>query len=431
MIEADLGSVVVRPIVPAEEGMWDSLMSRHHYLGFNSLVGNSLKYVALLEGQCVALLGWAASAFMCAPRDRWIGWSREQQWSRLRYVVNNQRFLILPGIRVRNLASRILALNARRLSADWEAVFGYTVVLAETFVDHNLFSGTCYRAAGWQALGRTRGFGRNGQKYYHHGRSKTILVRQLRSDARDLLTALFNPPDLRGTEGVVNLNKVSIRGKGGLWDRLNSLKDPRKRRGIRHNQVCILAVAICAVLAGARSFCAIGEWAQELSQKQLQRLGCRFHEDKKVYIPPSEPTIRRMLQTVNAGALDRIINEWLAEHGDAEAVAVDGKTLRGARREGGRLHLMSALLHKQGVVVSQKEVDSKTNEISVFEPLLDSVDLEGKVVTADAMHAQKGHATYLVEKKKADYLFTVKRNQRGLLADMEALEEDDFSPSAY
>jgi len=92
---------------------------------------------------------------------------------------------------------------------------------------------------------------------------------------------------------------------------------------------------------------------------------------------------------------------------------------------------MASFLHKKGVVLSQQEVDGKTNEIKAFRPTLDPVDLEGRVVTADAMHAQKDHASYLVEQKKADYLFTVKANQKTLLEDIKMLGEDDFSPSAH
>ncbi len=429
MQKVDLSSLFVRPIKPEEEDTWDELMSRHHYLGFNRLVGKSLKYVALLHGKWVALIGWATSAFKCAPRDQWIGWSAQQQYRRLKYVVNNQRFLILPGVRIRNLASKTLALNVRRLSGDWGAVFAHPVVLAETFVDQKRFSGTCYRAAGWKALGRTRGFGYRSGKYYYHGQTKTILVRSLRPDARELLSAFFLSPELKGDEWSVDLNQLRIRGPDGLWERLQRLKDPRKARGIRHDQTCILAVAVCAVLSGARSFVAMGEWVQSLSQKQLQRLGCRYHEDKRRYIPPSEPTIRRMLQTIDAYQVDETISTWLDSHSEGDAISVDGKTLRGARgRNGQPLHLMAALLHKEGVVVSQKEVGDKTNEIKAFQPTLRPLDLEGKVVTADAMHAQKEHASYLVQRKGADYLFTVKGNQKSLLQDIKMLQKDDFFP---
>jgi len=105
----------------------------------------------------LALLGWCAGAFKVGVRDRWIGWAREQQWRRLPLVANNCRFLVPPRGRVPNLASRALALSARRLSADMEARFGHPVLLAETFVDPSRFRGVCYRAAGWGEVGATRG----------------------------------------------------------------------------------------------------------------------------------------------------------------------------------------------------------------------------------------------------------------------------------
>jgi len=110
-------------------------MAAYHYLGFKHLVGESTRYVALLEEQWIALLGWSSAAFKSAPRDQWIGWSEEQRPQRLKFLANNSRYLILPGILVKNLASKTLALNLKHLSADWLADYGHPVLLAETFVD--------------------------------------------------------------------------------------------------------------------------------------------------------------------------------------------------------------------------------------------------------------------------------------------------------
>jgi len=432
LIEADLGELAVRPIQAYEEGAWNCLMAAHHYLGFQQLVGESLKYVAELEGRWMALLGWCTAAFKCGPRDKWIGWVPEQQWQRLKFVANNQRFLILPDVRVKNLASKALALNAKRLSGDWEGIYGHPVVLAETFVDQTRFAGTCYLAAGWSALGLTRGFGRNGGRYFHHGNPKTVLVKHLHPGATALLSAAFLPPELMAKEAAVDLNQVAIQEKGGLLAALAKLKDPRKRRGIRHSQISILAVAVCACLSGARSYAAIGEWAAALPQDLLRRLGCKWHEDKRRYIPPSEPTLRRTLQSVDADELDRLTGDWLSSQCGGDAVAMDGKTLRGSRGADGRpVHLFAALLHKEGAVIAQRAVDQKSNEITAVRPLLEPLDLRGKVVTADAMHAQKEHARFLVEEKGADYVFTVKGNQGNLLRDIQDLGPEDFSPHIH
>lgn len=425
----DLRQLNVRPVYPQESERWDQLMTAHHYLGHHHLVGKSLKYVAVLGNEWVALLGWASPAFKCGARDRWIGWTQEQQWQRLKYVVNNVRFLILPGVRIANLASRALALNCKRLSADWVTVYGHPVVLAETFVDPERFVGTCYRAANWRLLGQTLGYGRNAGKYYYHGQHKTVWVYPLHRKARQLLTAPFLAPALEGRVGIMDINQAVIEQPGGLLQRFTQLIDVRKRRGVRHPWAPVFAVATCAILSGADGFRAIGEWAQSLSQENLKRLGCRFSERKGRYEAPSEPTIRRSLQSVDAQRLDTVINEWIGEQTSANAIAVDGKAVRGAKGANGQpLVLFSALLHREGVVVAQREVDSKHNEITEFQPLLEPLDLKGKVITADALHTQVEHAKYLKKQKKADYVFTVKGNQQTLLSDIQALDDDDFSP---
>ena len=428
----NLRLVHARPIRTHERVRWDDLMRAHHYLGFKGLPGESLRYVAEFEGEWLALLGWGSSAFKFGARDRWIGWTPEQQWKRLRFVTNNQRFLILPGCRVPNLASRVLSLNLKRLSQDWQEFHGHPVVLAETFVDQSRFAGVCYRAGGWVPLGQSRGFGRNAGQYFHHGQSKTIFVYPLVKNAQSLLSSAFLPPELqKGGCALLDLNSARLDGEAGLLEVLAQVKDPRKRRGIRHDQVSILAVATCACLSGARSFAAIAQWAANLSQPLLERLGCRWNFNRGKRLPPSEPTLRRTLQSIDADEVDNRIGAWLAEQSKGEAVAVDGKTLRGSRSTDGKaVHLMSALLHEEGIVVSQKAVCGKSNEITAMKPLLEPLELTGKIVTADAMHAQSDHARYIVEEKKADYLFTVKANQPGLLEDIQSLDDADFFPCA-
>ena len=167
-------------------------MSRHHYLGFRSLVGESIRYVAEIKGSWVALLGWSAASLKCQPRDTWIGCPQVIQWQRLRLIVNNARFLILPHIHMPNLASKILSLNLKRLSKDWENIHGHPVLLAETFVDTSRFAGTCYKAASWIYLGQTRGFGKSSNCYFHHGQKKAIFVHPLNKRALRWLTGIKN-----------------------------------------------------------------------------------------------------------------------------------------------------------------------------------------------------------------------------------------------
>jgi hypothetical protein len=436
--QIDVRAVEVRPIRPGEAARWDALVRERHYLGLGQLVGESLKYVAAVDGEWVALLGWASAAFKCGPRDRWIGWSPEQRSRRRRFVVNNARFLVLCEERVPNLASRVLALNARRLSADWQAIFGHPVLVAESFVDPGRFHGGCYRAAGWLELGRTRGYGRSAGEYHFHGQAKSVWVRPLHRRAQRYLSAAFDAPALQTwggkavTAALADINAMKLEGQTGLFARLRALPEVRKARGIRHDLASILAVAIGAVVCGARSFVAIGEWSASLSPEMRRRLHCRRQPQTGEYQAPSEATIRRTLQGMDAEALDRVVNEWVASRHRAEAgsgIAVDGKVVRGARGADGRqVHVFAAILHGHGVVLAQRQIPDKTNEIPEFRPLLTPLDLEGRVVTADAMHAQVDHARFLVEEKKADYVFTVKENQPTLLRDIRELDASSFSP---
>jgi len=145
-----------------EEARLHDYLRRHHYLGLR-VVGENLKYlVQTRDGQDVACLLFGAAAWQSAPRDQFIGWNAAQRAAGLSQVVNNTRFLILPWVRVSGLASHILSRAMRRLNADWQSKYGHPVWLVETFVDRERFAGTAYRAANWQAIGQTRGRGRQG-----------------------------------------------------------------------------------------------------------------------------------------------------------------------------------------------------------------------------------------------------------------------------
>lgn len=227
----------------------------------------------------------------------------------------------------------------------------------------------------------------------------------------------------------MDLNKLELQGEDGLMAVLAGIMDPRKRRGIRHDQASVLAVAVCACLCGMRSFASISEWGKSLSQDLLERLGCRWNFRLARYMPPSEPTVRRTLQSVDAAEVDRKVGVWLWSHGHGDALALDGKTLRGSKTADGKAaHLVSAVLHEERIVVAQQAVSEKSNEITAVQPLLDPLDLNEKVVTADAMHTQVAFAQYLKEKKNADYVFVVKENQPTLLKDIQDLDDQAFSP---
>ena len=160
---------------PAEP-LWDQLVRGYHYLGYQKLLGHRLKYLAFLQGRPVAALSFSAPARVLRGRDQWIGWSAAQRTAHLDRIVNNSRFLILPWVAVKNLASHVLASALARLPGDWAARFGTRPWLVETFVDPRRFAGTCYRAANWQALGPTFGSSKQGPGYIYHGVVKEVYV---------------------------------------------------------------------------------------------------------------------------------------------------------------------------------------------------------------------------------------------------------------
>lgn len=143
-----------------EARRWNELMARYHYLGYEPLPGAPLRYLVHAGDRLLAALGFGAAAWKVAARDAFIGWSPEERQARLHLVVNDARLLLLPWVRVRNLASSFLALAARRLPGDWRAYYGYAPVLLETFVEQERFAGTGYKAANWARVDVTQGRGK-------------------------------------------------------------------------------------------------------------------------------------------------------------------------------------------------------------------------------------------------------------------------------
>lgn len=163
-------------LVQKDSYLWDYLVHHCHYLGLPKLVGEHLRYLVYIKGQVVACLSWASAAWKIKARDQFIGWDEERKRKNLHHIANNTRFLIPEWVRVKHLASRVLALNLKRLSADWQRIYGHPVYLAETFVDLSRFEGTCYRAANWVFVGQTKGSAKKGNAYLYHGQPKAICL---------------------------------------------------------------------------------------------------------------------------------------------------------------------------------------------------------------------------------------------------------------
>jgi hypothetical protein len=170
-----------------EEPAFNGLIEAYHYLGYTQPVGEHLKYVVRSRGRLLACLAWSSAPRHLGPRDRFIGWSKDQRRRNLRFLAYNLRFLILPWVEVPHLASHILGRMARKLPEDWERIYGHRVVFLETFVDPIRYKGTCYRAANWAVLGRTTGRGKNDLTHKANRPIKEILGYPLCSDFRQRL----------------------------------------------------------------------------------------------------------------------------------------------------------------------------------------------------------------------------------------------------
>ena len=209
-----------------------------------------------------------------------------------------------------------------------------------------------------------------------------------------------------------------------LREVLEWVADPRDRRGVRHALTAVLCLAVVGVLAGCRTLGAMREHVADLEPADLGALG--LEEGRAL---PSESTIRRVLQRVNADDLDARVSSWLRTRvgaiGGRRVIAVDGKTMRGARGAGERApHLLAAPGRAGGVVVGQRRVADKSNEIPALRDLLEPLDLDGAVITADAMHTQRGTAEWIIS-RGAHYVLTVKGNQPGLKRELERLPWKD------
>ena len=167
--------------------LWNEYIDRYHYLGYQPLPGAQLRYFARAEGRILALLGFGAAAWKTAPRDTFIGWTRAQRESRLHLLVNNARFLILPWVTSKHLASKLLGMAARLLPLDWQHRYGYRPVLLETFVEKKRFAGICYKAANWLCVGETQGRGKLDQAHTHILPLKTVWVYPLFPNFRQFL----------------------------------------------------------------------------------------------------------------------------------------------------------------------------------------------------------------------------------------------------
>ena len=425
--EVVVREVEVRPARADERRRWDALMDEHHYLGFRQFAGRGLRHVAVWRGHWLALVGWQSGAFKCGPRDRWLGWHRSVQFRRLHLIGNNTRFLVLPeAAGVRNLASRALGRSLRRLSADWAALHGHPLELAETFVDPARFRGACYAASNWTRVGRTRGFARHNGAYTDpHEAPKEMLVRRLRPDARERLADPADRPEWVCRAVPVRYARAELRS---LRELFAAMPDARRGQGRKHRLETVLSICALARLAGQRGPAATERFAKNLGQEELRALGA-WRSAEGRWEAPSDSTICRVLADTDPDALQDVLREWaaprLAEDADMPAVSADGKRIRGANRnDDGAYYETVTLVTHGGRPLASRCCRDQGGETAALRALLDDVDLRGAVVTLDALHSNRDTERAIAEAHRADYVLAVKPNCPDTFAQLDGIDWD-------
>ena len=430
---AVLDHLVVRLIAPAEQARWEQLVSQHHYLKNAHLVGERLCYAVEYQGQWLALLGWSAAAYHIRARDHWIGWNENQRRARRRLVANNARFCLLtePG-QYPNLASRAMGLNLARLSADWLAAYGHPIVLAESFVDAQLFRGTAYKASGWQAVGQSAGFKRVAEDFYEaHDRPKQLYVRELvRHAARKLRQRQLPEPLREYEQKLVPACQMAPDQLSSFWQTIHQqVPESRSVHGLRHKQATVLTLSFAFLLSGGQGgHRAVAAFGRDLTPTQRAATGCWFNRKTKTYDPPTENCIYRVLKAVPVLAFQQAVWAWQqARQGgrDGPVVVLDGKALRGSQGT----QLVGAINAQSGRTLGVEAVAAKSNEIPAGQTLLGRLKLDGTIALLDALHTQAQTARAIVQEGGGDYVLFVKGNQPGLLQQAQHFLPEDFSPS--
>jgi len=430
-----LDQLQVRLVEPAELPGFHGLLRRLHYLGSLKPAGERLYYVATdARGEWLALLVFNGAAKHLKLREKWIGWTGAQARRRLSLVVNNSRFLLVPHKTVPNLGTKVLRLVLDRLSDDWQARYGHPVLVVETFVDPEQFCGTVYTANGWEELGQTDGWGRQRRDYYvKHDKPKRLFVRELCRNARRSLQAVHLRAALAPVEAKVP-ERCAMRVKEivSIANQFKGVPEYRSRYG-SYPLWSLLTIVLLAVLCDApRGQKDLQKFARGFSQGQRRALGIRRNPKGK-YPAPHQSTFCRFFQHVDARQVEEAIlkiqEQVRGRPPKEDLIVFDGKE---PKHGGGQAVLSAVTVPSQFYLGSAIVEKDKTNEIPVARDLFERLDLEGRLVSLDALHTQDETARALVLEHGADYLLTVKDNQATIHRSVEnfiTAPEADFPPS--
>ncbi len=404
--------VTVRVVRSDEVPKWNALMNENHYLGFKQFAGRSLRYVAEYEGRWVAIAGWQAGAFKCAARDRWVGWKPRCQFSNLHLIGNNTRFLVLGEAgEFPNLASYFLGAMTKRLSGEWFEHYGHGLLLAESFVDPSQFSGSMYKASNWTMVGLSKGYPRSSGTYGKpHGKRKELYVYPLRRGARRMLrNADSLGEEWRAKRAGTRKSDEVLRS---LYDELCEVGDFRRAQGRKHCVGSVVGIYILSFLSGMRGAVAAAQYAKNLTQKELKALGTWYNRKTGRYVCPSRATMHRVISRLDPKELEAVLARYSSTRVRfGEAVAADGKRIRGANRNGEEHYeTVTVVEHGSGIPLGSLEFRDEGGEGAAVTALLEEVSVAGMVITLDALHTTRKTARCIVEAHGADYLFTVKGN---------------------
>lgn len=198
-----------------QEALWNQLVKLYHYLGYNKMIGPRVKYLVWFNDRPIAALSYTQAAYKLGVRDTFIGWSEEERKRFLPHVLNNNRFLILPWVQVKNLASHLISLSIKYLKQDWPHLYGTEPYILETFVDCDRYKGTCYRASNWHYVGETSGFGKVGATYQYHGNKKGVFLYPLKINFKQLMGCTGKPLRVLKTKNYLEM--VSMQLQKNLW----------------------------------------------------------------------------------------------------------------------------------------------------------------------------------------------------------------------
>ena len=422
----------VQIVAEGDVSWFDQQLADHHYLGAGRPVGDYLRQVVRVRGRVAALLVWGPACYALKDRDRWLGWSATQRVERLKLIVQNRRFLLLADkAAVPNLASQTLAAALRTLPQHWHQTFGYRPLLAESFTDPEAYEGTCYKASNWQPVGFSAGYSRHRADFYvPNERPKRLWLFPLDPQARAHLRSAQLPADCQAgriapPSGVLPVNQLQFES---LFEVLQRAPDPRAKN-TRFRIGAVLTLVALALLAGRRDIAEIARFATTLHPRQRRLLGLpRRKGTQAFYEVPAYGVFYAVLTRLDNEAFATLLGDWLQARAGTlpQALALDGKMIRN------HLGLLTLAQHEDGAPQAVALYDQKEGtprcEQTVATALLEKLPaLDEKLITADALHCQNANARAVVEKGGA-YVFQIKGNQPGLLAQAQACDAQPGTP---